>query len=295
MNLLDKIAAVTIQADTRISEEDRQFCQLHQQAYIEALSALSDLKMQWEVLYDSQRDILGPISDGRYDSTRYIDMQGVSLTGFSDKIEMLPKLFIKSIVQYFNKKYHVSVSDENIIRHFVPESPKYTWEESRIREYHLKMQEMALQYEDILEQIFVELGGRTFEERSLDEIRERCHKAAWNPYSNEAKYQVKKDTIQFDGYFCSYRGWLSHNSWELETDMQHILRGVAHFETRQTMTLPHIISFLISSNGKEESTYDLNLEKVVRIRFFKNNRVDIKFAGKEYAHQFAEQYLGLVA
>ena len=43
MNAMDKLSAVVIQADSRISNTDREFCQAHQSAYEAAKEALMEL------------------------------------------------------------------------------------------------------------------------------------------------------------------------------------------------------------------------------------------------------------
>lgn len=295
MSLLDKFSAIEVKADTRISEADREFCQKHQKAYLEARDALRSIKKQWKELYDAQMAIMEQISDSEYTKDRYIRLEGLSTTSFTQKIELLPELFITSLVTYFNGKYHVSVSIEAAKKALLPESPKYDWEKSRTKEYHKMMRDFTLSYEDVVEQIFVQLGGRTFEQRALDELKEKCHKFAWNTYHSRAEYEIKSDTIQLTGYACSYDLWLSRCVWKFNDGMRDVLRALAHFETQQLDYLPKDIAFLVGYDDKCSSAYEFDYEKLKKIRMFKNHRVDVKFASKELAHQFAEQYLGLVA
>ena len=79
------------------------------------------------------------------------------------------------------------MSIETTKKALLPESPKYDWEKSRSKEYHKIMREFTLSYEDVVEQIFVQLGGRTFEQRTLDELKEKCHKFAWNIYHGKVE------------------------------------------------------------------------------------------------------------
>ena len=157
------------------------------------------------------------------------------------------------------------------------------------------MREFTLKYVDVVEQIFVQLGGRTFEQRALDELKEKCHKFAWNIYHSKVEYEVKNDTIQFNGYACSYESWMSRCVWKINDGMRDVLRALAHFETQQLDYLPKDIAFLVGYDDKCSSSYDFDYEKLKKIRMFKNHRVDVKFSSKELAHQFAEKYLGLVA
>ena len=295
MSLLDKFSAIEVKADTRISEADREFCQKHQKAYLEARDALRSIKKQWKELYDAQMAIMEQISDSEYTKDRYIRLEGLSTTSFTQKIELLPELFITSLVTYFNGKYHVSVSVEAAKKALLPESPRYDWEKSRTKEYHKMMRDFTITYEDVVEQIFVQLGGRTFGQRALDELKEKCHKFAWNTYHSRAEYEIKSDTIQLTGYACSYDSWLSRCVWKFNDGMRDVLRALAHFETQQLDYLPKDIAFLVGYDDKCSSAYEFDYEKLKRIRMFKNHRVDVKFASKELAHQFAEQYLGLVA
>ena len=71
MGLLDKFSAVEIKTDSRISEEDRDFCQKQQQAYLQARDGLMSIKKKWKELYDAQMAIMEQVSDGEYTRERY--------------------------------------------------------------------------------------------------------------------------------------------------------------------------------------------------------------------------------
>ncbi len=294
MSLLDKISAVEVRADTRISEADRAYCQAHQKAYDDARIMLIELRELWRTFVDSQTEILKPIAENTYETDRYFNVEGLSTSSIQRKINVLPEVLVGTIVEYFNGKYRVSVSSQDIKDFFIPKQPEFSWEKSRSDEYNKIMDELTLKYEDILEQIFVQLGGRTFEERALDELKKKCHDFAWDYYKQSPDYTVKNDTVQFIGYACScsqsYRG----ESWSIRGGMKNILTAVAHFETGQLENIPTRIEFLIGYDNKYESIYEFDYEKLKRIRMYKNSRVDLKFASKEYANEFAECYLGLV-
>ena len=294
MSLLEKISAIEIKADTRISDEDREYCKAHQKAYEEAKATLIKLETLWDGFIKSQEEILNETICSQYEKHRYTVIDGLSSHSLSTKIAGLPEIFVESIVSYFNSKYHVSVSGLKIKGLLIPKAPSYNWEKSRIEEYNDAIRALALNYEDVVEQIFVQLGGRTFEQRALDELKEKCHEFAWRTSTGKAEYELHNDTIQFE-YGCSYEAWCSRTVWKVRDGMKNVLRSIAHFETQQLDYLPKDIAFLVGYDDKCSSTYDFDYEKVKKIRMFKNNRVDVKFASKELAHQFAEQYLGLVA
>ena len=297
MSLLDKFSAIEVKADTRISEEDRRVCQTHQAAYEKARETFASLRRKWKDFVAEQQELMSTVATESYVKERYYCMEGLSADKIRTKFEYLPELLINSIVYYFNDKYHVSVDIDEVKRVLLPEEPKHDWEKSRTAEYHKTMKTFVLRYEDIIEQIFIQLGGRTFEERAVDEIKEKCHAFAWSSYNKgEAKYEVQNETIHFTGYACYYKTYYTSSGyWVLEDGMKNVMRGLAHFETQQLEYLPRDIAFLVSHQEKQSSSYEFTYEKIKKLRMFKNNRVDVKFASKELAHQFAEQYLGLVA
>ena len=59
MELLQKFAAVEIQADHRITEMDKEYCELQQKAYETAISGFKELTFFWEDMNTAQTELLG--------------------------------------------------------------------------------------------------------------------------------------------------------------------------------------------------------------------------------------------
>ena len=59
MELLQKFAAVEIQADHRITEMDKEYCELHQKAYETAISSFQELAFFWADMNRAQTELLG--------------------------------------------------------------------------------------------------------------------------------------------------------------------------------------------------------------------------------------------
>ena len=59
MELLQKFAAVEIQADCRITEMDKDYCVQHQKAYEAAISSFQELAFFWEDMNKAQQELLG--------------------------------------------------------------------------------------------------------------------------------------------------------------------------------------------------------------------------------------------
>lgn len=294
MNLLEKFSGLEIKPDTHISDADRRYCAAQQEAYIDARAQYVSLRNEWESFIKRQKEILGAVSRESFEKERYLMIDGISPGKLQGKIEALPDIFISAIVSYFNRTYHVSIDADIIRRSLIPKAPEYPCGNTRIAEYHEAMCEFSLNYEDVLEKIFLQLDGHTFAERAVEELKEKCRSAAWNRY-NMAQYEIKNDTIQFTSYACSFEEWLGNPKWALMDGMKDILRGVSHFETGSLEYYPSCISALLTYGHKEIPLFEFSCDKIIRLRMFKNHRVDLKFASKAYAKQFATEYLGFIA
>ena len=126
MDLLSKFDAVTIQADSRITENDRDYCIAHQKAYDVARSCFHELVYIWEDLTTQQSDILTDKEQESYGRNAYLpsnDDLKISTDKIEDHIKSLHTRLIRRLVQHFNQKYHVSVDASEIDSHLLPEKP----------------------------------------------------------------------------------------------------------------------------------------------------------------------------
>ena len=290
MNALDKLAAVQIEADNRVSETDRQFCEAHQAAYMDAKASLNELEYMWTDIVSRQSKLLESATAVWNNVQEYTHLSRFSEQDIRNQLEELNDLFISNLVRYFNHRYKVSLDADSIIDK--PKKDYLSPNTEAVTEYHQKLRTMTVDYKEVLEQIFVQLGGRTFLERALDEIKEGCHKAAWCTYNGKAEYELKNDTVRFT-YGCRFD--TIFEKWSLNDSMKEILRGLAYFETEALGYYPAGIANLLDWSYKEEPVISFSTyTKLQSLRMFKNGRVDIKFKSKDYASRFVSEFLGLV-
>ena len=294
MNLLDKFDAVTVEADFRITPEDKAFCEAHQAAYDAAIQSFHELAFFWEDMENTQKELLGSKED-TYLSSR--DGPEISQHRINAHLEWLHRAVISNIVYHFNSTYHVSVRDDYVANNLLPQMPDLRiYENKEAREaYHKKLREAKIRYEDVFDQMLLLLDGRSFTEQAFHELAEKCHKAAWNLYQNKANYERKKALISFNGYFCSLHHYSWQDEWTLEDKTQDILRGVAHYETGSFDVYPLGFSELLGYQRSPNNEHEFyNCKKVKGLKILKNGRVDIRFTSETYAAEFATRYLGLV-
>ena len=176
MNLLDKFDAVTVEADFRITPEDKAFCEAHQAAYDAAIQSFHELAFFWEDMENTQKELLGSKED-TYLSSR--DGPEISQRRINAHLEWLHRAVISNIVYHFNSTYHVSVRDDYVANNLLPQMPDLRiYENKEAREaYHKKLREAKIRYEDVFDQMLLLLDGRSFTEQAFHELVEKCHKA----------------------------------------------------------------------------------------------------------------------
>lgn len=294
MNLVEKINQVEIKADTRISEADRAFCERQQRAYDAAREALRELDFTWTDCISQQKMIL----DGEQAYTYYLgNGRNLKAACFRDELERLHEHFINRLTSYFARTYSVDLSAQSITERLLPSNnSKGIFEREKAEEaeaaYHKAMRELALRYADVLDQIFIQLGGRSFQEKAFWEIQQRCCSAVWNTYKNEPQYVQQKDIIHFYCHFCSCDADWTPPRWSMTDRAKNVLWGVVHFETGSYTMVPAVLSDFFSYRDVRQACTDFHgYSKLRQIRLFKNGRMDIRFASSELAEQFIDIYL----
>ena len=290
MGLLDKLEQVEIKADSRLPEDDLMFCETQQQAYDESCRALREIRQQWKKAIQAQRDLLGIGQDGSlpYFGSNY----RFGITDLNRELEKFHSRFISELTQHFNEKYSVTISTDAIKEHLIPAEPDpYRCDMDTSKEYHRNLRALSLHYEDVVDQMFIQLDGLSFVERAFQELRTKCHKAAY--WSNiNAGYDRKGDTLRFGGYFCSCDERWGHEEWRLAERMQDIFTAVAHYESNTFGRFPAGFSELLGYSDVSTSQFQFpTCQKLVHLRMFKNGRVDLKFKTAALAKEFAETYL----
>ena len=297
MNLAEKLANVDMTADNRISDADRKYCETHQKAYELAIENLKGLIFYWECAEAEQDDILGDYDKDTRSYSSYISIEGFSITKVQEKIISIHKRFIRYLINYFDRTYHIELDVDKIIDFLIPKKPEYEYTdrinyEKRVEAWEKEMENISLKFEDIIDQILIQLDGRTFVERALDELIENCRYHAWS--NGKPCFEVKGDTIRFKDYSCSYTDWYSRDNWELTSRMKSIVPALFHNETSLFGNYPYLFNRLLGRFDYSELDFD-NDNKLKTIKCFKNGRVDVKFTSKTAATEFADKYLGWVA
>lgn len=228
MNVLDKFNEIEIKADTRISAEDLRFCQLHQEAYDKARVSLLALTEQVEAARSEQTQILSPVMNKYLTDVYLTGRENMYVDTFYNNLDETHNVFIHQISSYFNKTYQVSINEQRIQKALMPTEPK-TYDGIERDEYTQQLRCLTLRYEDIVDQIFVQVGGYSLQDKAVKELKEAARQAAWFQ-SGAKRYERKKETIVFPQYAIHMDSFWSPPHIALCKEMKDVIRAVSYFE-----------------------------------------------------------------
>lgn len=321
MNILDKFSAVEIKTDNRISDADRAFCVRHQEAFDKAGPALEKIAEAIVAAKTEQQAILGS-DDSEYS---YLSPWGIYISseGFkcdeSYVYEMMKKRserFITKVVDYFQSKYILELDGDQIKEHLIPAAPKrpeLPWGgyrnmaddeiaayEEKLDAYKAEQQKyedglrtFSLRYEQIVDEIFIQLSGFSFQERAMNEFLKKCWKAAHDYRGDKENFEIKNDTLRLTGYWCRCRNesWMREPEWSTDGDLRVILDALVHYDIGQLNRGAEWFPELFRYSTKKNVFPINNLMKAKNIKLFKNGRVDIKFKDAVSVQEFVNNYL----
>ena len=310
MSLMEKFSAVEIKADNRISEDDKAFCLRQQEAFDKAGLALQKVAEAMAAAKAEQAGILTADED-------FIDRYVGGDCNVDDVYDTMKKrnhTFISTVVNYFSRKYSVELDKREIEEHLIPTGPKepdLPWggyrnmTEDEIASYRGKLdaykveknkfeqslRTLPLRYEQVVDEIFVQLGGFSFQEKAMNEFLSRTWNCCHSTYRDNAEeFEIKNDTLKLTGYWCSCKddSWRSYDAWESTGSLKTLLNALAWYECRRmdegNLWFPELFRYDTERNFFETN----NMEKVKSVKLFKNGRVDIKFRSVAYVQEFVE-------
>lgn len=316
MSLMEKFSAVEIKADNRISEDDKVFCLRQQAAFDKSGPALQKIADMMTAANEEQSSILDANEDYL---SRYLVGDGFRCEAsyVLDAMKGRNRTFISAVVNYFSRKYNVELDEREIEEHLIPTGPKepnLPWggyrnmSEDEIASYREELDTykvekekfeqslrvLPLRYERVVDEIFVQLGGFSFQEKAMNEFLSHTWNCCHSTYRDNAEeFEVKNDTLKLTGYWCRCKddSWRSHDEWESTDSLKTLLNALAWYECGRmdegNLWFPELFRYDTERNFFE--TY--NMEKVKSVKLFKNGRVDIKFRSVAYVQEFVETCL----
>jgi len=255
--LLDKFNNIEIKNTSRIDAEDQQFCELFNQIYSETLEAYKNTLNILINLYNKQI----PLVKNSYDLNISYYGREFGIKGVVDSILSIKEKFISKICYHFIRKYNVTINNDIIYKKYKDiELIHHNRENSDKTLKPNLIEYVYLDYNIILDQIFIQLGGFSFFEKAIDEIKKKAKtEQHYSDWKKEWNYEVKGKTIKF------------------RKNMDDIMPALYFYD-----------------NNEIQITDCYSYQKVADFKTYNNGNTDIKFINAEYALEFAKKYLGYI-
>lgn len=328
MSILSKFESVEIKNDTRIASDDLAFCKSNQRLYLKILENYKNiyndlLKVRQKEI--SQFDEIEPentfIKNG-YPYRKY-DYHFVSCNkeNFTKIISEVHGIFITTIVNYFIKKYCVKLDIKSVDEMLGIEKPKqdgngywgyrnYSDEEikkikEKNREYEKSLDEYRdkviaakIDFNTIIDDIFIQLDGYSFADKVKKEIIDDCKSACFSQYRKSNYAELKKNKIAIEtGFFSHFDNiWKEYEAGTNNADFKAIMRALSFFDSGEHNTSIYdywYSSFIYYNKSEKDGIYGLHSvygNKVESFKFYKNGKWEVKFISEEEARKFFDMY-----
>ncbi|PYE51614.1 hypothetical protein HUB98_06240 [Paenibacillus barcinonensis] len=251
-DIFSKFDEIEITNDQRVSDDDYKFCQ-EQETNYKALI----------VAYENFYSELNKVPHGSFHGV-------MSSYEYENSLKKIKESFIRNICYHFINKYKVTIDSEKIIKKLDFESD----------------------FQDVLDNIFIQLEGCSFTEKAEKEIKDNTKEI----FKYGEKILIKGNKLNLDGYFAHYDSiW---KRYELNEDrVSKILASLQLFDSG-LLTINEELkdkycgyqNLLKLENYERYTTQEM--KKVKTIKFFKNGKLDIEFIGNQEAARFASEYCG---
>ena len=255
MELLNMFENIKIENKERLSKEDLAYCKKQEYIYLTAYEAYDNFLNVIDELQEFDCKELKEIYNINLHAVSY----GFNKFDIDKQLSNINSHYIWSVVEYFQRKYNVSIDGKKI---------------------EVKANTDKIDNDFIIDEIFQQLGGFSFEDKATQEIIEKMKEKT--KYSNTV---VKNKKITFEKYIW-FDKWFNEVSYDSIGDLNKLFSAFNHF-SNGGLNKKEIIE---KSNIRQLGTYELDFEGVESIKLYKNGKIDINFIDGATALKFANTY-----
>lgn len=325
---LSKFENIEIKNDTRIAKDDLAFCESNQRLYLKVLknyqNIYSDLLkvLQKEQSQFEEIEMENAFTKNGYSYKKYdYHFLSINKEDFTETISGVHRIFISTIVDYFIEKYGVKLDTKSVDEMLGIEKPKQDdnsyWgyrnltneEIEKIKERNREYEQSLNKYRDkiitskidfntIIDDIFIQLDGYSFVDKVKKEIIDSCKSACFKQYGKYSYAELKKNKISIETGFNSHFDniWEEYEAATDNADFKAIMRALSFFDSGENNISIYdswYSSFIYYNKKERDGIYGLHSaygNKVESFRFYKNGKWEVKFISEEEAQKFFDVY-----
>ena len=315
MGITDKFGNFQIKKSDRISKEDQAWLTHREELYKRAIAV-------YKSVYDIYKTENESYSEEDRKNYKYSSFL-VGNFGVPKSLSDVQNSYISGIFSYFSNKYNVQL--ENNFDRYDLDREYYRYTDSEpIKElvidfidYHavldkifdqlggMSFEEKAIKelvvdfidYHTVLDKIFDQLGGMSFEEKAIKEVKDKLKEKCYNGYHDTWEIKVKGNKFTYTGGYCSKETYFDYYNFGSTEWLRAFIDALA-FNTYGEKTQVYSLNHLYGSYSirLEEDDFQNGFSApevgVKHIKFFKNGRVDVTFVDAEFCRKFVREWCG---
>jgi len=284
MSLASKFGNFEIKKSDRISQEDQSWLTKREEVYKRAI-------MVYKAVYDVYKAENATYTEDICNEYGYSSFL-VGDFGVPKLLSNVQNEYINGIFSYFSNKYHVNL--ENNFEHYDLSRGLYRSKKTDpVKDIVVDF----IDYHTVLDRIFDQLGGMSFQEKGEKEIKDILKSECYNSYRDSWSIKVKGNKISFTDNYCRKDDWCDYYKFSSIKWLRAFLDALSYIEYGEKIELPMF--------RKLYDSYYVRLEEediqngftaisvgVEHMKFFKNGRVDVTFKDAEFCRMFAREWCG---
>lgn len=284
MGITDKFGNFQIKKSDRISQEDQAWLTHREELYKRAIA-----------VYKSVYDIYKAENESYSEEDRKDYKYSSFLVGDFDipkKLSEVQNSYIDGIFSHFSSKYHVHLKNNFSTYDYGRELYRYR-DSDPIKDAVVDF----IDYHTVLEKIFDQLGGMSFEEKAMKEVKDRLKGKCYIEGRDIWEIKVRGNKFIYSGGYCCKDSWNDYYKFSSTEWLGAFLDALAfnvYGEKKYIQSLKHLYdSYYVRLDDEDFqdgfSALDVGVE---HIKFFKNGRVDVTFVDAEFCRKFVREWCG---
>jgi hypothetical protein len=182
-----------------------------------------------------------------------------------DNINKISSNMISGITSYFSHKYNVQIDYEKIKK---------------------LAQDKKIDYNFVVDLIFEQLGGFSFEDKAKQQIIDKLKKETIQYTREKQKVTVKNNKVIIIDYLYADSWNKNEIGYHSRERLEVLFNAVNSFCNNEQNSQYITELYNIKSFGE----YDLNFSQCTSTKFYKNGKIDLVFSNGIKALEFANEY-----
>lgn len=267
LSFLNRFNAIDVSAVTRLCPVEADFCEIEEEVYFETRNVLQNNLKELTALYE------------KYKGQQFYD-RGIGYLSNSDISDLEQRInrcyrdFVFRIVSYFERRHKIQLFSD------------------AIRE---KYNEDTITSSIIVDEIFNQLGGLTFNEKAIEEIKAASRAIIYR----KSNIGITKNKLTVPDLVYWREGFSDNTMKNLDWNdnrVKPLFFALSHFSD-DSLNMAERLTSIYSElqKGSEHydiwSKYEVTINKIESLKMFKNGKIEIVFTDNSNAEAFKNEYL----